>query len=214
MSTIIKTIKSYLTNDTIYPVTKADAVYLANSTTDTVETNLTSLNTLIGSSSISNVGTNITGIIGNNALTTSNKTLSGAINELNTYYDRLTMQSLTIVKASNSYTLNRGFAYHVGNVVTVAVSLTLSSSVAAGTGLFRLDRDNQNHSIAPGADSTGTTINWPLYEFIMPSGGSGTAVVTTIAQSGGHTYIATGSSIPANATVYVSGSFMATGFGY
>ena len=41
--TSIKTIKNYLTNDTIYPITKASAVYMANSTIDTVESKITQL---------------------------------------------------------------------------------------------------------------------------------------------------------------------------
>ena len=37
MSALVKTIKSRLTDDTIYPVTKADAVYMGSSTVTTVE---------------------------------------------------------------------------------------------------------------------------------------------------------------------------------
>jgi len=33
MATLVKTIKSKVTDDTIYPVTKADAVYLADTDT-------------------------------------------------------------------------------------------------------------------------------------------------------------------------------------
>lgn len=83
MATSIKTIKSQLTDDTIYPITKANAVYLANSTAQTVDGHLTSLEALVGTGSISNVGSSITGAIGNNTLATTAQTLSGAINELN-----------------------------------------------------------------------------------------------------------------------------------
>ena len=43
MSAVIKTVKNYLTDDTIYPITKASAVYMANSTIDTVESKITQL---------------------------------------------------------------------------------------------------------------------------------------------------------------------------
>ena len=44
MSTVVKTIKNYLTDDTIYPITKASAVYMEGST-NTVENMITSLST-------------------------------------------------------------------------------------------------------------------------------------------------------------------------
>ena len=43
MATSIKTIKNHLTDDTIYPVTKANAVYLSDNTT-TVESAINTLN--------------------------------------------------------------------------------------------------------------------------------------------------------------------------
>ena len=68
MSTVVKTIKSYLTDDTIYPITKASAVYMANSTIDTVESKITNLeinkldkdSPIITGSTVSLIGQSIT----------------------------------------------------------------------------------------------------------------------------------------------------------
>ena len=43
MSTLVKTLKSRLTDDVIYPITKADACYMANSTATTAETQINNL---------------------------------------------------------------------------------------------------------------------------------------------------------------------------
>ena len=59
MATTIKTIKDYLTDDTVYPITKASAVYLNDDIT-TVE-----------------------GLLGNSSLNTEVQTVTGAINEIN-----------------------------------------------------------------------------------------------------------------------------------
>lgn len=72
---------------------------MAGSTTDTVDDHLTDLETLVGDSSISNVNSTITGAIGNNALTTTAQTLSGAINELNTNF---IIKRYNITPTSNS----------------------------------------------------------------------------------------------------------------
>lgn len=61
MATSIKTIKNHLTDDTIYPVTKASAVYLSD--------DVTTVEGLLGDTSIASIG---------------DGTITGAINELNT----------------------------------------------------------------------------------------------------------------------------------
>lgn len=58
MSTFVKTIKSFNqdgTSDTIYPVTKADAVFLsdhAEGNVSTAESNINNLNTKVGTASL------------------------------------------------------------------------------------------------------------------------------------------------------------------
>ena len=64
MSTVVKTIKNYLTDDTIYPITKASAVYMEGST-NTVEG-------LLGNTDISSI---------------ENGTITGAISKLNNMFD-------------------------------------------------------------------------------------------------------------------------------
>lgn len=118
MSTTIKTIKSHLTDDIIYPITKSNAVYLPNSTAETVDGHLTDLETLVGSSSITNVGSSITGIIGNNALTTTAQTLSGAVNELNG-------------KISNEYTGNISSSI-TGSTPTISSIVRIGKNVVFG----------------------------------------------------------------------------------
>lgn len=69
MATAIKTIKNHLTDDTIYPITTANAVFLANSTVDTVEG-------VLGNTDISSIGDGtITGAI--DALNDSKVSKSG-----------------------------------------------------------------------------------------------------------------------------------------
>lgn len=63
MSALVKTIKSRLTDDTIYPVTKADAVYMGSSTVSTVEGQINSINNIIGSETMGTTATTITGAI-------------------------------------------------------------------------------------------------------------------------------------------------------
>lgn len=66
MSTLIKTIKSHLTDDTIYPITKADAVYLND--------NVTTVEGLLGNTSIASIG---------------DGTITGAISTLNTSVEKM-----------------------------------------------------------------------------------------------------------------------------
>lgn len=87
MATSIKTIKSHLTDDTIYPITKANAVYLANSTAQTVDGHLTSLETLVGNTNISSIG---------------NGTITGAISTLNSKFVN------NVIDETNSKTVTHG----------------------------------------------------------------------------------------------------------
>lgn len=73
MATAIKTIKNHLTDDTIYPITTANAVFLANSTVDTVEG-------ILGNTDISSFGDGtITGILNRLSL----KGISNEVNDAN-----------------------------------------------------------------------------------------------------------------------------------
>lgn len=82
MSALVKTIKSRLTDDTIYPITKADAVYMGSSTVTTAETQINNLKDVIGNSNIGESNT-ITSFIGNITMGTTASTITGAIAELN-----------------------------------------------------------------------------------------------------------------------------------
>lgn len=65
-STIIKTIKSLLTGDTIYPVTKASAVYMNDSTSaspSTAEGHITALDSKVGNTEMGTTATTLTGAI-------------------------------------------------------------------------------------------------------------------------------------------------------
>ena len=91
MSTFVKTIKSFNqdgTSDTIYPVTKADAVYLsdhAEGNVSTAESNINNLNTKVGTAS----------------LNTTAQDLSAAINELN---DSLNFVESKTINIGSNYT--------------------------------------------------------------------------------------------------------------
>lgn len=134
MSTLIKTIKSHLTDDTIYPVTKADAVYLANSTAETVESHLANLETIVGENSISNINNTITGAIGNNTLTTTAQTLSGAINELNTIatnvgtYIDSSSQITQVPSGSTTLTDGASIALPKGDYLIFSIALFAANS--------------------------------------------------------------------------------------
>ena len=80
MSALVKTIKSRLTDDTIYPVTKADAVYMGSSTVTTVEGQINDLKDIVGDSSIGESNT-ITSLIGASTMGTTATTITGAIAE-------------------------------------------------------------------------------------------------------------------------------------
>ena len=61
-STIIKTIKSLLTGDTIYPVTKASAVYMNDSTSQspsTAEGHITALDSKVGTDTLDTTAQNL-----------------------------------------------------------------------------------------------------------------------------------------------------------
>ena len=76
------------------------------STVNTMNGNLTSLETLMGENSITNVNNTVTGAIGNNTLTTTAQTLSGGINELNSNLNTLENNSKIIIK---SYSYSKGY---------------------------------------------------------------------------------------------------------
>ena len=69
MSTFVKTIKSFNqdgTSDTIYPVTKADAVYLsdhAEGNVSTAESNINDLNTKVGTASLNTTAQDLSAAI-------------------------------------------------------------------------------------------------------------------------------------------------------
>lgn len=162
---------------------------------------------LIGSSSFSNVASTLSGAIGNTALTTTAQTLSGAIAEheadISELNGNLTPQALTIVKASSAYTINKGFAFRIGRIVIFSVEMTSTGQITAGSGLFRFDYDT-NRSIVPTGDTTGVgTLTWAMGLIY----GTTQSITTTI-QSGGHTYIASGTTIPASTTIRTYGTFV------
>lgn len=162
---------------------------------------------LLGSSSFSNVASTLSGAIGNTALTTTAQTLSGAIAEhesdISTLNSNTVPKPLTIVKASSNYTINKGFAYRIGRLVVFSVQLTSNVQIPTGQGLFRLDYE-PNKSVAPSIDTTGVgTLTWAM-GLIFGT----THSVTTTAKSGGHVYIASAATIPANTGIYTYGTFI------
>ena len=80
---LVKTIKDRLTHDTIYPITKADAVYLSDNET-TIEGALGNLST------ISSIG---------------DGTIAGAISSLNTKLPRIIRKTFTVNFDNERYKL-------------------------------------------------------------------------------------------------------------
>lgn len=115
----------------------------------------------------------------------------------------MTPQPLTIVKSSSNYTINKGFAFRLGRLVVFSIEMISSSQISAGQGLFRFDYDT-NRSIVPTGDTTGVgTLTWAM-GLIYGT----TQSITTTVQSGGHTYIASGTTIPASTTIRTYGTFV------
>lgn len=63
MSALVKTIKSRLTDDTIYPVTKADAVYMGSSTVTTVEGQINDIKDIIGDTTLPSINDTLTSLL-------------------------------------------------------------------------------------------------------------------------------------------------------
>ena len=131
---LVKTIKDRNTNDTIYPITKADAVYLSDNET-TVEGALGDLST------ISSIG---------------DGTIAGAISTLN---NNLTpTDSIIQIANSNISNLERGRVIRSGKVVTVDVAFTVSSTISGVTdilftGLPKAAIQSRRFRIPNGSDS-------------------------------------------------------------
>lgn len=120
MSTFVKTIKSFNqdgTSDTIYPVTKADAVYLsdhAEGNVSTAESNINNLNTKVGTAS----------------LNTTAQDLSAAINQhevdINELKDNLLITSATFTPAGwAAGTIGRYITQQTFNIPTEYQNYTI-----------------------------------------------------------------------------------------
>lgn len=154
MATLVKTIKSRSTNDIIYPVTKADAVYFNdNNTLVSVQGKINTIQGLLGSSSISNVGSSITGIIGNEALTTTAQTLAGAINEHQTDISTLNnnLTQLQRNRTSSSGVSLKSYTNQSNPYVFPCdgyVMIDSGSSAQAGTHIWVPIRSNNGINVA------------------------------------------------------------------
>lgn len=116
MASIIKMLKEKLSNNIIYPITKANAVYMTDNTT-TAQTHITDLETKVGTAT----------------LNTSAKNLCGAVNELNS---NITSEALsTVSRHSNTGTagtLDNNGCYRIGKVVCASGRLFDISLPATG----------------------------------------------------------------------------------
>lgn len=104
-TTIIKTIKSLLTGDTIYPVTKASAVYMNDSTSQspsTAEGHITALDSKVGTASLNTTAQDLSAAINQH---------EDDISELNSNYNHYSFsQKVTANSAATlgTFTITRG----------------------------------------------------------------------------------------------------------
>lgn len=128
MSTFVKTIKSFNqdgTSDTIYPVTKADAVYLsdhAEGHRSTAESNINNLNTKVGTASLNTTAQDLSAAINqheadiselNGNLLTVSATFTPAAWAAGTIGRYITQQTFNIPTEYQNYTV---LSFYITNI--------------------------------------------------------------------------------------------------